>query len=110
MKIQLKLATLHNPLFLAGTNFGSTLDVSKRTGLTLLYDRVEKELHAFYNNSLVIIPSTNVATMTPVDPSILGYPNAVLPITPKVILSSSIPVQGVKVKAQASVPAGIKND
>lgn len=67
MKIKLKFAELHTPLFLAGTNFGVKLDNVRRP-IDLIYDRKEKELILHYNGQIAIIPASNVATMTPTHP------------------------------------------
>jgi hypothetical protein len=84
MKIKLKFSELHNPLFLAGTNLQLKLDPTKRQGMTLIYDREEKELLVYWNNEVAIIPSSNVSSMTPVDPTILGtLPKAEVKPQPK---------------------------
>src|ERR1017187_6539760 len=72
MLIPLSFAELHNPLFVAGTNMQLKLDPIKRTGLVLVYDRTEKELLVTYNGTLAIVPCSNVASMTPTDPNVLG--------------------------------------
>lgn len=66
MKIDLKFAELHTPLFHAGTNLGQKLDIKKRP-IKLIYDRTEKELIIFFNNEVTILPHGNVAAMTPID-------------------------------------------
>jgi hypothetical protein len=63
MKIDLKFAELHNPLFLSGKNFGLKLDPGKLTGLKLSYDRAEKELLVSWNGDIGIVPSSNIACM-----------------------------------------------
>lgn len=65
MKLELKFAELHSPLFLSGTNLQMKLDPSKRHGMSLTYDRTEKELLVEYKGELAIIPTTNVVSMTP---------------------------------------------
>lgn len=72
MKIDLKFAETHNPIFLAGTNLQLKLDPSKRTGMVLIYDRDEKELLVYWNKEMAIIPLSNVSNMIPSDPTILG--------------------------------------
>ncbi len=67
MRIDLKFAELHSPLFLAGTNLQLKLDPTKRTGLKLVYDRAEKELLVTWNGETAIVPTTNVSSMTPAD-------------------------------------------
>lgn len=63
-KINLKFAELHAPLFLAGTNLAMKLDPTKRHGLTLTYDRAEKELIVGWAGQEAIVPVSNVASMT----------------------------------------------
>lgn len=81
MKIELSFAELHTALFLAGTNLGLKLNkthtgLGQRQGLHLIYDREQKELLVYWNKSLAIVPSTNVASMTPVDSEVVGaYPD-----------------------------------
>ena len=70
----LKYASLHNPLFLGGTNLQDKLDISKRTGIQLVYDRKEKELLIKWNNEVAIIPYSNVASMIPLDPNAVTFP------------------------------------
>ena len=72
MKINLKFAELHNCLFLAGTNLQMKLDPSKRP-LQLVYDRDEKELLVYFNNEVAIVPSSNVSSMTPINPADVGH-------------------------------------
>lgn len=67
MKIELEFAELHNPLFLGGRNLQMKLDPSRLSGLTLCYDRDEKELLVGWGNKLAIVPSSNVASMVPKD-------------------------------------------
>ena len=104
MKIDLSNATLHNPLFLAGVNFQNNLDVSKRHGLQLTYDRAEKEMIAQFNGKMVIIPSSNIATMTPssLKAEELGIESNVQPL--KALVQTNIPVN--KIQAQVSTPHG----
>ncbi len=64
-KIELRFAELHSPLFLAGTNLQMKLDPRNRTGLSLVYDRAEKELLVTYNDAMAIVPISNVSSMTP---------------------------------------------
>jgi hypothetical protein len=123
MKIELSFAELHTALFLAGTNLGLKLNkthtgLGQRQGLYLLYDRENKELLVYWNKSLAIVPSTNVASMTPVDPEVLGtYPvqdevKPVKAITPRpnqtikevdATVNNTVKKSG-KVNAQVSTP------
>ena len=64
MKIKINFAELHNPLFLAGKNFQTKLDPGKTGGLTMEYDRAEKELLVHWEGQTGIIPSSNIACMT----------------------------------------------
>ena len=91
--MKIKYAELQNPLFLAGTNFGLKLDVNRKQGLVMLYDRKEKELLVMYNNETAIVPTTNVASMVEGDA--------------KAAEQSKVGFVG-KFKAQVSTPMGIK--
>lgn len=66
--IDLKEAKLHDALFLAGTNLQQKLEPSLRKGLVLQYNRKEKELLVTYKDETAILPTTNVASMTPRNP------------------------------------------
>jgi hypothetical protein len=63
MKHPVKFAELHSPLFLGGTNLQLKLDPTRRTGITMQYDRTEKELLVTWNNETAIVPVSNVASM-----------------------------------------------
>jgi len=67
MKIDLKFAEFHIPIFLAGTNWGQKLFKKQAKGsLKLTYDRAEKELIIEHGNEMVIVPTaSNVAVMSP---------------------------------------------
>jgi hypothetical protein len=69
MKINLSFAELHNPLFLAGTNWGQKLvpNMGAKGKLELVYDRTEKELLVKTKGKVAIVPCASVASMTPVD-------------------------------------------
>jgi hypothetical protein len=62
MKINLSFVELHNPLFLNGKNHKQKLHDHE---VSLIYDTKEKELYVNYLGSVAIIPSNNVASMTP---------------------------------------------
>ena len=85
--LKLEFVELHGPLFLAGKNHG--LKLFNKAGVTLLYDRQEKELHVQFNEKTAIIPSTNIVAMHP-------YVGETVKAAPPV-------VKGV-VKAQRSTP------
>jgi hypothetical protein len=89
MKIPIKFAELQSPLFLHGTNLQLQLDGSRRPEMVMIYDRTEKELHVYLNQSLAIIPSTNINSMQPYDAEVLG----------------PVPVKGQKVLAMPTAPA-----
>lgn len=92
MKLDLEFAELHNPLFLAGTNLQMKLDPTKRSGLTLVYDRAEKELLVTYNGKVAIVPASNVSSMTPHGPRTAGVTKV-----------AGLPA-GLKATAQVSTP------
>ena len=96
MKIAVKFASLHNPLFLAGTNLQDKLDPTKRQGMILTYDRVEKELLVQFNGEVALVPSSNIASVIPSDSSqFLQQP------TPAQSLPAPKPFKG---KAQVQTP------
>ncbi len=99
MKIKLSFCELHNPLFLGGTNLDLKLSVNHSKGvISLTYDREAKEVHVRYNNKLAIIPTSNVASMTPADPKVLDDEEE----TPE--LKPEPPIRHGKFKAQVSTP------
>jgi hypothetical protein len=95
--MKLRFAELLAPLFLSGTNLGLKLQPQQRTGLDLTYDRANRELLVTYNGRTAIIPMSNVNSMEE-DKS-----PAVKPV-------AAAHVQKGPVKAQASVPPGMKNE
>lgn len=95
MKIDLDFAELHAPLFLAGTNLQMKLDPSKRRGLTLVYDRGEKELLVTWAGRQAIVPLSNVASMTPSDEVTIKM------VTPEQLIKASAKA---KPAAQVSTP------
>lgn len=95
--MKIKFAQLHTPLFFAGINFGEKLDASKRTGLTMLYDRANKELNVQYAGRSTVIPTeSNVVHMEPGDVEV----KKATPVTGN----------GKAIKAQVQVPPGMRND
>ena len=125
MKIELVFAELHTALFLAGTNLGLKLNkthtgLGQRTGLHLIYDREEKELLVYWNKSLAIVPSTNVASMTPANPEVLGDLPAELDVKPVMAITprpnqtlkevattvNTTKTKSGKTNAQVSTPTG----
>lgn len=89
MVINLEFAELHSPLFLGKKNHG--LKLFHKDGMMLQYDRQEKELLAYFGGKTAIIPSSNVSSMTPRDPS--AKDEVQTPVGPRG-----------KVKAQISTP------
>jgi hypothetical protein len=69
----LKFVELHNPLFLSGTNLGTKLDPSKRSGLLLEYDPKKRMLLVWFNQNLSLVPEPSVANMVPVNIKDTGY-------------------------------------
>lgn len=61
--LQIKFAELHNPLFLAGKNFGTKLDPGKLSGLKMEYDRKLKEFYIHWSGEKAILPYTSVSYM-----------------------------------------------
>jgi hypothetical protein len=54
-----KYAELHTAIFLAGTNLGAKLDISKRTGLSLRFDEDKKRLIVGWNGESACVPEPN---------------------------------------------------
>ena len=67
MKVELEFAHLHTPLFLKATNWGEKLKSghNQKGNLVLAYDRDHGELLVSCGSHIAIIPSSNVASMTP---------------------------------------------
>lgn len=70
MKIDLRFAELHAPLFMSdekhqGKNFGMKLDAKKHSGIRMLYDTDTQTLHISHGGLDAIIPATNVVSMMP---------------------------------------------
>lgn len=98
MLIPLDFAELHNALFLNGSNLQMKLDPKNKQGLILVYDRTEKELIVTYNGKIAIIPSSNVSSMTPSDPNVLGQVKTASMPQPKAYTHKG------PIKAQVSSP------
>lgn len=69
--IAIKEMTLHNPLFLSGTNLGSKLPMA-RQGIKMFYDEDHSRYIVIYNGKGKFVHETNVADAEPVDPKHLG--------------------------------------
>lgn len=96
MKIELKFAELHTPLFLKGKNHQMKLySGEKHPETRLFYEREEKELHVYFHDEVAIVPCSNVASMQP----------TITPELPKIELKAAPPpvVKG-PIKAQVSTP------
>jgi hypothetical protein len=63
--IKVKFAEMHNPIFVNGINLGMKLDPRHRKGLSLEYDRLDKELFITVNGVTTVAPSSSVAHYTP---------------------------------------------
>ena len=104
MKIDLRFAEIHAPLFLMGDkgmNLGTKLDPSKRTGLKLVYDRDAKELLVSFENMHAIVPATNVVSMieAPAAKAAKVEPEAV-----RVAQKVDMPAFGTPITAQLETP------
>jgi len=79
MRIAIKSAELHTPLFLSGVNLGLKLDPARRDALELMFDRKEALLIVTFNEATAIIPAANVVSMVPADPEpFLAVPELVV--------------------------------
>ena len=97
--MNLKYVELHSQLFLAKMNFQTKLDIERKQGLKLSYDDKQQWVVASYAGQVAYIPISNVVSMIEDDGKDLA---GKLP-QPRVFPMG-------KIKAQASTPAGIKND
>lgn len=70
--VEIQRMTLHNPLFVAGTNMGNKLDITARTGLKMVFDRNLDVFHVYYKQDFETIERSNVAQWRAVDPKQLG--------------------------------------
>lgn len=95
-RIPMKYAQLNNPLFLAGINLGTKLDISRRP-MTITYYREYGEVHVCINKQIGIVPLTGISDMQPVDMSVFEL------VEPVIVVK---PVEAPKkpVKAQVSSP------
>jgi hypothetical protein len=100
MKLNIRFAELHSPLFLGGTNLQLKLDPKNRIGLILTYDRTEKELIVQWNDHVALIPNSNVSSMTLEDPADIGLGKT---FSPSIQPSSHHPVDKTKAKPYAAV-------
>lgn len=109
MKIDIKFAEVHTPLFMGGVNHGVKLEKDKR-GMKLVYDREHEELYIFHAGNIGIIPKGNVAIMVPTNPLELGFtPEEVLGVGTIATQASTQTAQPVhkgpgRPKAQVSHP------
>jgi hypothetical protein len=103
-KIQLSFAELHNGLFLAGTNHGTKLQITKNN-VQLVYDDEAQTLFVKFKNAIAIVPNSNVASMTPInaDPFQLYFkPFTEVPVAP--ITHVNHPIRANIDHAQVSTP------
>jgi hypothetical protein len=93
MKIEVKRARLHTPLFLGGKNLGDHLDRTRGEyrDLGMFYDTEEQMLYVTWNKETTWIPLTNVAN------GVSGAPQ---------VRAVSTPAQRAPIEAQVSTPQG----
>ena len=92
--MKLSKAFLHTPFFFVGKNFGMKLEAGQ--GIELAYDRDTKELAVTYKGKTAYLPASSVNSYEE------GLPEPKpAPITG---------IGGKPVKAQVSVPPGMKNE
>lgn len=84
MKIDVEYAELHTPLFLAGTNLGSKLNVKdhKRRGMTLDFDYDKRRLLVGWNGKTACVPEANVASFVEADDVPVEMDSAAVAKTP----------------------------
>lgn len=105
MKIDLEFVELHQPLFLAGVNFGTKLYPVMKGGIKMWYDTELDHTIVCYNGKVAMIENT--ASKTMYDPSQLGInTKAFLVERPKLVQTDAIPTTwaGAQVETPASKP------
>lgn len=73
MRIEIKFAEIHHPLFLAGVNLGQRFGEGQVKGDTtkLYYDMKLQCLIVTYKGAASMVPLPTIASMQPKDPSVL---------------------------------------
>lgn len=84
-------AQLHTPLFLNGSNLGDKLSARARTGLDLEYDTDLAVLVVQYQRGGCIVPSSNVASATPMDLADLGIDPSAAASAPQAPTQRALP-------------------
>ena len=107
MFVKIAFAELHTPLFLAGKNFGQKL--IPNTMIFLSFNTEDKALYVEYQGKVARLPEAAVASLTPVDPTDLGYQLQNAAVTPpRVVSNVSHPRKtNVSKSAQVSDPTGV---
>ena len=67
MKIDIRFAHLHTPLFFGGKSFGDKLEHGKHEGLAMTYDTEEPWIRVFWKNREGLVPMSNVASLSPME-------------------------------------------
>lgn len=107
--INIIYADLHTPLFMAGVNFGTKLDPTKRTSphLKLQWDDDNRRLVVVYNGKVCFIPEANIASAQPENPKDIGVEvvGAHVPPIAGVTTAGYVPmVANVSATAQVETP------
>ena len=93
MQIKLKNAQVHTVLFLAGRNLGDKLDITNRPNMELWYDRNTQELLIILDKHVSVVPSSNVASYTPVDPKDVFFKDEPVVFVPAGMLPVQLPFE-----------------
>jgi hypothetical protein len=100
--INIKFCDLHTPLFMAGTNMGTKLDITKRAGLMMAYSYENQELIVWFNNQISTIPASNLVSKMPVNISDLGYEKPTIRV--ELQKPDTAPDPNPRIQAQVSTP------
>lgn len=104
MKIPLKFVQLHTPAFHCGTNLSDKIDYTKRN-IGLTFDDDKDRLEISFNGHYSFLPSSNVALMLPIDPSLAGFEmSPSFYQVQQALKQAQANVSGVPIKAQVEVP------
>jgi len=100
--IDLKMATLHDNLFIAGTNFQQTLDPAKRAGLKLQFDNKNDRLIVWFAGKSLAVK--NWKTIEPIDAKDMGWEEPKAKVKLEQVAHAAQPNQ--RIQAQVSTPMG----
>lgn len=100
--INLKFVELHTPYFLAGTNLGSKLDITKKPDLFLQHDVKKGRIVVWYKDQMGYFSDVNAGNIVPIDIQDSGYEKPSIKVVQKKPQEAAQP--NLNIKAQVSTP------